>query len=229
MSGYGGFEIACTSAYSAVIGRSWLSSESGVGGVYVLANIRGGGEYGPAWHRAGLREKRPRVYEDFEAVARAIIERGITSPGRLGISGGSNGGLLVGNMYVRTPELFGAVVCQVPLLDMQRYHLLLAGASWMAEYGDPDDPSDWAYLQGYSPYHLVDPAVDHPPILLTTSTRDDRVHPGHARKMTALLEGFGKDVTYWENIEGGHGGAADAGQQATMQALIFTFLRTRLT
>ena len=229
LSGYGGFEIARTAAYSAVIGRSWLSSESGVGGVYVLANIRGGGEYGPAWHRAGLREKRPRVYEDFEAVARAIVARGVTSPGRLGISGGSNGGLLVGNMYVRTPELFGAVVCQVPLLDMKRYHLLLAGASWMAEYGDPDEPSDWAYLQGYSPYHLVDPDVDYPPMLLTTSTRDDRVHPGHARKMAALLEAADKDVTYWENIEGGHGGAADAGQQATMQALIFTFLRTRLT
>jgi prolyl oligopeptidase len=224
LTGYGGFEIPRVAAYSAVIGRSWL----GDGGIYVLANIRGGGEYGPAWHRAGLRENRPRVYEDFEAVARAIIDRGITSPERLGISGGSNGGLLVGNMYVRTPELFGAVVCQVPLLDMQRYHLLLAGASWMAEYGDPDDPGDWAYLRGYSPYHLVDPRVEYPPILLTTSTRDDRVHPGHARKMAALLEAQGKDVTYWENIEGGHGGAADAGQQATMQALIFTFLRTRL-
>jgi prolyl oligopeptidase len=224
LSGYGGFEVPRTAAYSAVIGRSWLTG----GGVYVLANIRGGGEYGPAWHRAGLREKRPRVYEDFEAVARAIIDRGISSPERLGISGGSNGGLLVGNMYIRTPELFGAVVCQVPLLDMARYHLLLAGASWMAEYGDPDNPDDWAYLEGYSPYHLVDPAADYPPILLTTSTRDDRVHPGHARKMAARLEASGHDVTYWENIEGGHGGAADAGQQATMQALIFTFLRNRL-
>lgn len=224
LTGYGGFEISRVAAYSAVIGRSWLTD----GGVYVLANLRGGGEYGPAWHRAGLREKRPRVYEDFEAVARAVVGRGITSPERLGISGGSNGGLLVGNMYVRTPELFGAVVCQVPLLDMQRYHLLLAGASWMAEYGDPDDPDDWAYLQGYSPYHLIDAEVASPPMLLTTSTRDDRVHPGHARKMAARLETAGKDVTYWENIEGGHGGAADAAQQATMQALIFTFLRTRL-
>ncbi len=224
LSGYGGFEVPRVAAYSAVVGRSWLVD----GGVYVLANIRGGGEYGPAWHRAGLRDKRPRVYEDFEAVARAVIDSGVTSPAELGISGGSNGGLLVGNMYVRTPELFGAVVCQVPLLDMERYHLLLAGASWMAEYGDPDDPADWAYLQGYSPYHLVDPDTEYPPMLLTTSTRDDRVHPGHARKMAALLERHGKDVTYWENIEGGHGGAADAGQQATMQALIFTFLRRRL-
>jgi len=224
LTGYGGFEVPRVAAYSAVVGRSWLVD----GGIYVLANIRGGGEYGPTWHRAGLREKRPRVYEDFEAVARAVIGRGLTSPPRLGISGGSNGGLLVGNMYVRKPELFGAVVCQVPLLDMARYHLLLAGASWMAEYGDPDDPADWEYLQGYSPYHLVDSDADHPPILLTTSTRDDRVHPAHARKMAALLESAGKDVTYWENIEGGHGGAADASQQATMQALIFTFLRRRL-
>ncbi len=224
LTGYGGFEVPRVAAYSAVVGRSWLMD----GGVYVLANIRGGGEYGPAWHRAGLREKRPRVYEDFEAVARAVIDSGVTSSAGLGISGGSNGGLLVGNMYVRTPELFGAVVCQVPLLDMERYHLLLAGASWMAEYGDPDDPADWAYLEGYSPYHRVDPDTQYPPMLLTTSTRDDRVHPGHARKMAALLEHHGKDVTYWENIEGGHGGAADAGQQATMQALIFTFLRRQL-
>lgn len=224
LTAYGGFEVPRVAAYSAVVGRSWIAD----GGVYAVANIRGGGEYGPAWHRAGLREKRPRVYEDFEAVAVSLIERGLTSPARLGISGGSNGGLLVGNMYVRTPQLFGAVVCQVPLLDMARYHRLLAGASWMAEYGDPDDPDDWAYLRGYSPYHLVDPDVDSPPILLTTSTRDDRVHPGHARKMTARLEEFGKDVTYWENIEGGHGGAADATQQATMQALIFAFLRSRL-
>ncbi len=224
LTGYGGFEVPRVAAYSAVVGRSWLVE----GGIYVLANIRGGGEYGPAWHRAGLREKRPRVYEDFEAVARAVIDSGVTSPSKLGISGGSNGGLLVGNMYVRTPELFGAVVCQVPLLDMERYHLLLAGASWMAEYGDPDDPADWAYLQTYSPYHLVDPEIGYPSILLTTSTRDDRVHPGHARKMAARLESLGKDVTYWENIEGGHGGAADAGQQATMQALVFTFLHHRL-
>jgi prolyl oligopeptidase len=224
LTGYGGFEVSRVAAYSAVVGRSWLVD----GGVYVLANIRGGGEYGPAWHRAGLREKRPRVYEDFEAVARAVIDRGITSPAKLGISGGSNGGLLIGNMYVRSPDLFGAVVCQVPLLDMQRYHLLLAGASWMAEYGDPDDPADWEYLRTYSPYHLVDPDAEYPPILLTTSTRDDRVHPGHARKMAARLEAVEQDVTYWENIEGGHGGAADATQQATMQALIFTFLRSRL-
>ncbi len=224
LTGYGGFGVPRVASYSAVIGRSWLVD----GSLYVLANIRGGGEYGPTWHRAGLRDQRERVYEDFEAVACAVIDRGASVPSKLGISGGSNGGLLVGNMYVRTPELFGAVVCQVPLLDMQRYHLLLAGASWMAEYGDPDDPADWEYLRSYSPYHLVDPHAEYPPILLTTSTRDDRVHPGHARKMAARLEAADHDVTYWENIEGGHGGAADAAQQATMHALIFTFLRSRL-
>ncbi|MEM9714354.1 MAG: prolyl oligopeptidase family serine peptidase [Actinomycetota bacterium] len=224
LGGYGGFEVPRLPNHAPVLGRAWLAE----GHTYVLANIRGGGEYGPSWHQAGLREHRHRIYEDFEAVARDLIDRGVTTPPQLGCSGGSNGGLLVGNMYVRSPELWGAIVCQVPLLDMRRYHLLLAGASWMAEYGDPDDPDDWAFLGRWSPYQLVDPDVDHPPILLTTSTRDDRVHPGHARKMAALLGDLGKDVTYWENIEGGHGGAADAAQAATMQALVFTFLRQRL-
>lgn len=224
LGGYGGFEVPRLPAYAPALGRAWLEG----GGTYVLANTRGGGEYGPAWHQAGLRDQRPRVYEDFEAVARDLLERGVTTPSQLGCTGGSNGGLLVGNMYVRSPELWGAIVCQVPLLDMQRYHLLLAGASWMAEYGDPDDPDDWAYMEAWSPYHRVDPDGDHPPILLTTSTRDDRVHPGHARKMAALLQDLGKDVTYWENTEGGHGGAADAAQQATMQALRYLFLRRRL-
>ncbi|HEX2850819.1 MAG TPA: prolyl oligopeptidase family serine peptidase [Acidimicrobiales bacterium] len=224
LAGYGGFEISNTAAYSGVIGRGWLAE----GGTYVLANIRGGGEYGPRWHRAGLRENRHRVYEDFEAVATALLDGGVTTPAQLGIWGGSNGGLLVGNMYVRTPELFGAVVCQVPLLDMKRYSHLLAGASWMAEYGDPDDPADWAYLQTYSPYHLIDAERRYPPMLLMTSTRDDRVHPGHARKMAAALVAAGHDVTYWENVEGGHGGAADAPQQATMAALAYTFLHRHL-
>jgi prolyl oligopeptidase len=224
LGGYGGFEVPRLPAYAPALGRAWLAQ----GGTYVLANIRGGGEYGPRWHQAGLREARPRVYEDFEAVARDLIRRGVTTAEQLGCTGGSNGGLLVGNMYVRSPELWGAIVCQVPLLDMARYHLLLAGASWMAEYGDPDDPDDWAFLQGHSPYHQVDPGAEHPPLLLTTSTRDDRVHPGHARKMAALVGSLGKDVTYWENVEGGHGGAADADQQATMQALLYVFLRQHL-
>ena len=224
LNAYGGFEVANTAVYSALVGHGWLEK----GGTYVLANIRGGGEYGPAWHQAGLRENRHRVYEDHEAVARDLIERGDTTPELLGIIGGSNGGLLVGNMYVRCPELYGAVVCQVPLLDMKRYSHLLAGASWMAEYGDPDLPEDWEFIKTFSPYHLVRPDVRYPPILLATSTRDDRVHPGHARKMAALLEHQEHDVTYWENIEGGHGMAADATQQATMWALAYTFLYENL-
>ena len=222
--GYGGFEVPLLPAYSAGVGRAWLNR----GGTYVVANIRGGGEYGPSWHRAALREHRHRAYEDFAAVARDLVDRGVTTRAQLGIQGGSNGGLLMGNMLTTYPELFGAVVCQVPLLDMRRYSRLLAGASWIAEYGDPDEPTDWRFLQRYSPYHQVDPAADYPPILFTTSTRDDRVHPGHARKMAALLHDSGQDVLSWENIEGGHGGAASNAQRATMNALAFEFLWQRL-
>jgi prolyl oligopeptidase len=221
--GYGGFEVSLTPVYSAAVGRAWLTQ----GGVYVVANIRGGGEYGPRWHQAALRASRHKAYEDFAAVARDLVARGVTTPARLGIMGGSNGGLLVGNMMVLYPELFGAVVCQVPLLDMRRYHRLLAGASWMAEYGDPDS-DDWTFLQRYSPYHNVRADVRYPPVLFTTSTRDDRVHPGHARKMMARMREQGHDVTYYENIEGGHGGAANNAQAAHMQALAYTFLRQRL-
>jgi len=221
--GYGGFEISLTPGYSAAAGRGWLEQ----GGVYVVANIRGGGEYGPRWHQAALKQNRHRAYEDFAAVAQDLIARGITSPAHLGIQGGSNGGLLMGNMTVLYPELFGAVVCQVPLLDMKRYSKLLAGASWMAEYGDPDT-SDWEFIQSFSPYQNVRPGVTYPPVLFTTSTRDDRVHPGHARKMMARMMEQGHDVTYYENIEGGHGGAADNRQRAHMQALAYTFLKQRL-
>jgi prolyl oligopeptidase len=196
--------------------------------VLVIANIRGGGEFGPAWHQAALKEKRPRAYEDFIAVAEDLIARKVTSPAHLGIKGGSNGGLLMGNMYTLRPDLFGAVVCQVPLLDMRRFNKLLAGASWMGEYGDPDKPEEWAFIRGFSPYHNVAKDREHPPILITTSTRDDRVHPGHARKMTALLESLGKDVLSYENIEGGHGGAADNRQKAFMDALGWTFLERKL-
>ena len=222
--GYGGFEIPLVPGYSGGLGRAWLAR----GGAYAVANIRGGGEFGPAWHQAALREHRHLAYEDFEAVARDLVARGVTTPGGLGIQGGSNGGLLTGNMLVRSPELFGAVVIQVPLADMRRYHLLLAGASWMAEYGDPDDPEQWAWLQRYSPYHRVDAATAYPPVLITTSTRDDRVHPGHARKLAARLAEVGADVTYYENVEGGHGGAADNAQAAHMSALVQEFLRARL-
>ncbi len=218
--GYGGFEISLTPGYSGSVGKGWLEQ----GGVYAVANIRGGGEYGPRWHQAALKANRHKAYEDFAAVAQDLVARKITSAKHLGIQGGSNGGLLTGNMLTQYPELFGAVVVQVPLLDMQRYHKLLAGASWMAEYGDPDKPEEWAFIQGFSPYHLFDPAKSYPPTLFMTSTRDDRVHPGHARKMAAKMLAAGKDVRYYENIEGGHGGSANNAQAAHMNALAFTFL-----
>ncbi|WP_237268226.1 prolyl oligopeptidase family serine peptidase [Tessaracoccus flavescens] len=222
--GYGGFEISLTPAYAPSVGKGWLER----GGVYVVANIRGGGEYGPRWHQAALRENRHRAYEDFAAVARDLISTGVTTAARLGVRGGSNGGLLTGNMLTQYPELFGAVVIQVPLLDMRRYSQLLAGASWMGEYGDPEVEDDWAFIQTFSPYHLVDDQRAYPPALLLTSTRDDRVHPGHARKMMARLQEAGKDVLYFENIEGGHGGAADNRQRAHMEALYLQFLWDRL-
>jgi len=222
--GYGGFEISLTPGYSGGVGKGWLER----GGVYAVANIRGGGEYGPGWHQAALKANRHKAYEDFAAVARDLIARKITTPSHLGIRGGSNGGLLMGNMLTQYPELFGAIVIQVPLLDMQRYNKLLAGASWMAEYGNPDIPEEWAYIQTFSPYHLFDPARQYPPTLLLTSTRDDRVHPGHARKMYARMHEAGKDVRYYENIEGGHGGAANNRQAAHMDALYLTFLWQRL-
>jgi len=222
--GYGGFEVSLKPRYSSSAGIGWIEP----GGVYVIANIRGGGEFGPRWHQAALKEKRHKAYEDFAAIGEDLVARGVTTVAQLGIQGGSNGGLLMGNMLTTYPDHWGAVVCQVPLLDMKHYTKLLAGASWAGEYGDPDDPEQWAYLQKYSPYHNVDSAADYPPILFTTSTRDDRVHPGHARKMAALLAAHGKDVTYYENIEGGHGGAADNAQAAFMRALSYRFLWTRL-
>lgn len=218
--GYGGFETANTPAYSGVLGRLWLAR----GGTYVLANIRGGGEYGPNWHTQAMREGRHKVGEDFAAVATDLVNRGITTVDQLGAQGGSNGGLLMGIMLTKYPDRFGALVCSVPLLDMKRYHLLLAGASWMAEYGDPDDPDDWAFISEYSPYQNISSTRHYPPLLMTTSTRDDRVHPGHARKMTAALEAAGHRVFYYENIEGGHAGAADNEQVAFKSALTYSFL-----
>jgi prolyl oligopeptidase len=223
--GYGGFEVSQLPTYADRAGRAWLSE----GGVYAIANIRGGGEYGPRWHRAALRENRLRAYEDFAAVAQDLIARRITSPAHLGIQGGSNGGLLTGNMLVLYPELFGAVVCQVPLLDMKRYHKLLAGASWMAEYGDPDKPEEWTFIRTFSPYQNLRADMKLPPLLLTTSTRDDRVHPGHARKFAARMREQGHEVLYYENIEGGHGGASNNQQAAFMQALSWTFLKMQLS
>lgn len=222
--GYGGFEVSLLPSYLSLAGPAWVSR----GGVYVSANIRGGGEFGPSWHQAALRENRPRAYEDFEAVAEDLIRRGVTSPARLGIHGRSNGGLLTGAMLTRRPDLFGAVLIGVPLLDMRRYNKMLAGASWMAEYGDPDKPEDWEFLKGYSPYHNVDAKANYPVPLIFTSTKDDRVHPGHARKMAARLEDLGFPVIYYENLEGGHAGASNNPQTAFFTALNYAYLWDRL-
>jgi prolyl oligopeptidase len=222
--GYGGFEVSLLPAYLSLAGPAWLSR----GGVYVSANIRGGGEFGPAWHQAALRENRVKAYEDFEAVAEDLIARGVTSPSRLGIHGRSNGGLLTGAMLTRRPDLFGAVLIGVPLLDMRRYSKLLAGASWMAEYGDPDQPEDWAFLKVYSPYHNVTREAEYPIPLIFTSTKDDRVHPGHARKMAARMEELGHTVFYYENLEGGHAGASNNAQTAFFTALNYAYLWDRL-
>ncbi|MDO4025029.1 prolyl oligopeptidase family serine peptidase [Clavibacter michiganensis] len=225
LSGYGGFENSRLPSYSGVVGRGWLAR----GGVHVLANIRGGGEYGPAWHRAALRQDRHRAYEDFAAVARDLVARGVTVPARLGCEGRSNGGLLVGNMLTTYPELFGAVICGVPLLDMRRYTRLSAGASWIAEYGDPDVASDWEFIRTFSPYHNVRPGVAYPPTLVYAATSDDRVGPVQARKMVALLHETGvEDAWYFENTAGGHGGSADNPATARLQSLIHAFLWERL-
>jgi prolyl oligopeptidase len=223
--GYGGFEVPMVPGYSGGVGSAWLEK----GGVYVVANIRGGGEFGPKWHQAALKASRHKAYEDFIAVAEDLVLRKVTSTPHLGIEGGSNGGLLMGNMLTMRPDLFGAIVCQVPLLDMRRYHTLLAGASWMGEYGNPDDPQEWDFIRTFSPYHNLREGVKYPPTLFMTSTRDDRVHPGHARKMTALMLEARQDVLYYENIEGGHGGAANNKQSAHMNALAYSFLWQRLS
>ncbi len=222
--GYGGFEVSLQPFYSGSVGRAWLER----GGVYVVANIRGGGEYGPAWHQAALKANRPRAYEDFAAVAQDLVKRGVTSPAHLGAEGGSNGGLLMGNMLTLYPQLFGAIACEVPLLDMKRYSHLSAGASWMAEYGNPDT-ADWDFIKTFSPYQNVKADGHYPPVLFYTTTSDDRVGPVQARKMAAKMEGFGlKNVWFYENLEGGHGAGADNAQAATMHALAYDFLWDRL-
>jgi prolyl oligopeptidase len=218
--GYGGFEVPIEPFYSGALGRAWLAR----GGVLVIANIRGGGEFGPAWHQAALKEKRQNAFDDFISVAEDLARRGIAQAKHVGIRGGSNGGLLVGAALTQRPELFGAAVAQVPLLDMKRYSKLLAGASWMAEYGDPDVPDQWAYIAKYSPYQNVRRGVRYPPTLFVTSTRDDRVHPAHARKMFARMQEQGHDAWYYENIEGGHGAASNNEQRALMAAIEYTFL-----
>ncbi|MEJ2218946.1 MAG: prolyl oligopeptidase family serine peptidase, partial [Gemmatimonadota bacterium] len=222
--GYGGFEISLTPSYNPLMGVNWLAR----GGVYVLANIRGGGEFGPSWHRAAMKEHRQLAYDDFIAVAEDLIQRKITSPAHLGIMGGSNGGLLMGVMLTERPDLWSGVVILNPLLDMKRYSHLLAGASWMAEYGNPDIPADWAYISKYSPYQNIKRGVKYPTPFIYTDTRDDRVHPGHARKFAAKLEADGHKALFFENTEGGHGGGVTPAQRAEQQALIYTYLWSRL-
>ena len=222
--GYGGFEVSLLPHYSGSIGRAWLDR----GGVYVVANIRGGGEYGPQWHQAALKANRPRAYEDFAAVAQDLIKRGVTSPGHLGAEGGSNGGLLMGNMLTMYPQLFGAIACEVPLLDMKRYSHLSAGASWMAEYGNPDT-ADWNFIKTFSPYQNVKKDGHYPPVLFYTATSDDRVGPVQARKMAAKMQAQGHpDVWFYENLEGGHGAGADNQQSAHMHAMAYDFLWDQL-
>jgi prolyl oligopeptidase len=221
---YGGFEISSQPFYAATFGVSWLDK----GGVFVLANIRGGGEYGPKWHQDGIKEKRQNVFDDLYAVSEDLITKKITTPKHLGVMGGSNGGLLVGVAFTQRPDLYNAVVCQVPLLDMQRYNKLLAGASWMGEFGDPDLPEEWAYIKKYSPYHNLKKGMDYPEVYFGTSTRDDRVHPGHARKMVAKMNELGYKTYYYENTEGGHAGSSTNEQSAKSGALTFSYLLMKL-
>jgi prolyl oligopeptidase len=226
--GYGGFLAAILPVYyedpgrpqhGALAGKLWLSR----GGVLVLSNIRGGSEYGPAWHKAAMQEKHQNAIDDFIAVSEALIESGVTSPDKLGAIGRSNGGLLMGAILTQRPELYKAIDCGVPLFDMQRYTKLGAGASWIGEYGDPEDPDDWAYLSKYSPYQNLRAGQPYPEVFFYTSTEDDRVHPGHARKAAARMDALGYDYLYYENTEGGHGGTANQEQLAYRTALEYAY------
>jgi prolyl oligopeptidase len=221
LTGYGGFRISQLPYYSTAVGKLWLER----GGTAVIANIRGGGEFGSRWHDAGRRAGKRLSHDDFAAVAGDLVERGVTRPGRIAAEGGSNGGILITNMLTRYPERFGALFCTIPLVDMRRYTRLLAGASWIDEYGDPDRPDDWAFLQHYSAYHTAEPGRDYPPILLATTRRDDRVHPGHARKMAAKLQAMGYTAHFYEPAAGGHGYGKDNRERAGFIALGYGFLR----
>ncbi|MEW6052131.1 MAG: prolyl oligopeptidase family serine peptidase [Candidatus Zixiibacteriota bacterium] len=218
--GYGGFRASELPSYSRTIGKVWLSN----GGVYVLANIRGGGEFGPRWHKSALKENRQKAFDDFISVAEDLIRRGVTSPAHLGIMGGSNGGLLVGTCFVQRPDLFKAVVCQIPLLDMLRYTKMGAGSSWIGEYGDPEIAEQRAYIEKYSPYQNLKSGVKYPEVFFWTSTADDRVHPGHARKMAARMEQMGYKTFFYEELSGGHASGADNKQRARVIALEYAYL-----
>jgi prolyl oligopeptidase len=224
MTGYGGFGIASLPYYKSSIGKLWLER----GGTSVTANIRGGGEFGSPWHEAGRRAGKRLSHDDFAAVAADLVRRGVTRPSRIAAEGGSNGGILISNMLTRHPERFGALFCTIPLIDMRRYTKLLAGPSWVAEYGDPDKPEDWAFLQTYSAYHSAEPGRTYPPILLATSRKDDRVHPGHARKMAAKLQAMGYEAYFYEPAAGGHGYGKDNKEMAAFIALGYTFLCSKI-
>jgi prolyl oligopeptidase len=221
LSGYGGFGISQLPYYNSAIGKLWLER----GGTSVVANIRGGREFGTAWHEAGRREGKRASHDDFAAVAADLVRRGVTRPGRIAAEGGSNGGILITNMLTRYPERFGALFCTIPLIDMRRYSKLHAGASWIAEYGDPDNPDDWEFLKEISAYHAAVPGRPYPPILIATSRRDDRVHPGHARKMAAKLQAMGYEAYFYEPAAGGHGYGKDNRERASFTALGYNFLR----
>jgi prolyl oligopeptidase len=224
MSAYGGFGLAVKPYYNSALGKLWLER----GGTTVQANIRGGGEFGTRWHDAGRYAGKRLAHDDFAAVAADLVRRGVTRPGRIAAEGGSNGGILITNMLVRYPESFGALFCTIPLIDMRRYTKLLAGASWIAEYGDPDKPEEWAWLQTYSAYHTARPGQKYPPILIATTRRDDRVHPGHARKMAAKLQAMGYETCFYEPAAGGHGYGKDNKERAAFVALGLTFLRDKI-
>jgi len=225
MSGYGGFGVTTRPYYNSSIGKLWLER----GGTSVTANIRGGGEFGVPWHDAGRGAGKRLTHDDFAAVAADLVRRGVTRPGRIAAEGGSNGGILISNMMTRYPDRFGALLCTIPLIDMRRYSKLLAGASWIAEYGDPDKPEEWVWLQSYSAYHQAVPGQAYPPILLATTRRDDRVHPGHARKMAAKLQAMGyRDAWFYEPPAGGHGYGKDNRERAHFIALGYAFLRDRI-
>jgi len=221
---YGGFELSSLPNYNGTLGKLWLEK----GGAYVMANIRGGGEFGPKWHEAGLKTKRQVIYDDFQAVAQDLIDTKLTSQKHLGIMGRSNGGLLMGVQFTQRPDLWNAVIIESPLLDMLRFNKLLSGASWMGEYGNPSDAKEGAFLRSISPYHNVKAGVAYPEPLIITSTKDDRVHPGHARKLAALLEDMGLPFYYYENIDGGHAASANLNEIARHDAIEYTYLARKL-
>jgi prolyl oligopeptidase len=224
LNAYGGFGVAVRPYYNPAIGKLWLER----GGTSVVANIRGGGEFGTRWHDAGRYAGKRLAHDDFAAVAADLVRRGVTRPERIAAEGGSNGGILISNMLTRYPERFGALFCTIPLIDMRRYTKLLAGTSWIAEYGDPDKPEEWAWLQTYSAYHTAKPEQKYPPILIATTRRDDRVHPGHARKMTAKLQAMGYEAYFYEPAAGGHGYGKDNKERAAFTALGYAFLKDKI-